>query len=189
MKIGVIIGSIRDERVTEAVAKYVHNVAGGRSGGFTYELVDIAEFDVPLLTSPVHPMVANKNYDDPNVQNWSDAIDELDGFVFVTPEYNHSIPGAFKNAFDSLAPEWMGKTVAFVSYGADGGIRAVEHWRSVVANFSMHAVRQQVALSLFTELGQDGLQLQERRAGELDVLVDQLVAATRALVLQDQPVA
>ncbi|MCM3555467.1 NAD(P)H-dependent oxidoreductase [Janibacter melonis] len=188
MKIGIIVGSVREGRAARTVAEWVQATADQREEA-TFEIVDLADFDLPMLTSPIIPGMANRQYDDERVVRFGQAIDQYDGFVFVTPEYNHSIPGAFKNAFDSLAPEWMGKTVAFVSYGADGGIRAVEHWRSVVANFSMHAVRQQVALSLFTELGQDGLQLQERRAGELDVLVDQLVAATRALVLQDQPVA
>ena len=59
------------------------------------------------------------------------------GFVSDTPEYNHGVPGAFKNAVDSLGPEWVGKAVGFVSYGADGGVRCVEHWRAIVASFQM----------------------------------------------------
>lgn len=174
MKIGVIIGSIRDERVTEAVAKYVHNVAGGRSGGFTYELVDIAEFDVPLLTSPVHPMVANKNYDDPNVQNWSDAIDELDGFVFVTPEYNHGVPGGFKNAVDSLGAEWVGKPVAFVGQGSVGGVRAIEQWRQIVSNFSMPVVRAELNFNLFIDWKDGEFTPAERHANEVHGMCEQL---------------
>src|SRR5699024_7662051 len=73
----------------------------------------LAEYNVPLLTSSVHPMMTNKNYDDPNVQAWSDKIDSLSAFVFVTPEYNHGVPGAFKNAVDVLGAEWVGKPVAF----------------------------------------------------------------------------
>ena len=186
VRIAIVVGSTRPNRNAADVADWVHEHASARTDA-RFELVDIADQHLPLLDEPLPPSLGQ--YKNEHTKAWSAKIASHDGFVFVTPEYNHSIPGAFKNAFDSLAPEWTGKTVAFVSYGADGGIRAVEHWRSVVANFSMHAVRQQVALSLFTELGQDGLQLEERRAGELDVLVDQLVAATRALVLQDQPVA
>lgn len=185
MKIGIIIGSIREGRAGQAVAEWVKASADQREG-VDFELVDLASFDLPLLTSATVPGMANRQYDDERVTRWSQAIDSYDGFVFVTPEYNHSIPGGFKNAFDSIAPEWMGKTVGFVSYGADNGVRAVEHWRAVVANFSMHDVRQQVSLSLFTELGQDGLTLEDRRQGELETLLDQLVDATRKFVLADQ---
>lgn len=174
MKIGIIIGSIRVERVTEAVAKYVHNVAERRSGGFTYELVDIAEFDVPLLTSPVHPMVADKNYDDPNVQNWSDAIDQFDGYVFVTPEYNHGVPGGFKNAVDSLGAEWVGKPVAFVGQGSVGGVRAIEQWRQIVANFSMPVVRAELNFNLFIDWKDGEFTPAERHENEVHGMCEQL---------------
>jgi NAD(P)H-dependent FMN reductase len=184
MKIGIIIGSIRDGRAGQAVAEWVKEAADQREG-LDAEIVDLAAFDVPLLTSATLPGMAERQYDDERVTRWSQAIDSYDGFVFVTPEYNHSIPGAFKNAFDSLGPEWQGKTVGFVSYGAENGVRAVEHWRTVVANFSMHGVRQQVSLSLFTEI-MGGFAPEERRAGELEVLLDQLVDATRRFVLADR---
>lgn len=185
MKIGIIIGSVREGRAASAVGPWVKQVAD-RHEGATFEVLELSDFDLPVLTSPTIPGMANRNYDDARVTRWSEAIDSYDGFIFVTPEYNHSIPGAFKNAFDSLAPEWMGKTVGFVSYGADSGVRAVEHWRTVVANFSMHAVRRQVSLSLFTEFGENGLQLEERREGELNTLIDQLTEATRKMVLVEQ---
>ena len=79
---------------------------------------------------------------------------------------------------DSLGSEWFGKTVGFVSYGADGGVRAVEQWRQIVANFQMLDVRAQVSLSLFTEFGADGFTPLERRAGELAGLLDQLITLT-----------
>lgn len=185
MKIGIIVGSVRQGRAASAVGQWVKEVAEQHDDA-TFELVELADFDLPLLTSPTVPGMANRAYDDERVTRWGQTIDSYDGFIFVTPEYNHSIPGAFKNAFDSLAPEWMGKTVGFVSYGADNGVRAVEHWRTIVANFSMHAVRQQVSLGLFTEFGENGLQLEERRAGELTTLVEQLTDATRKMVLVEQ---
>lgn len=139
------------------------------------------------MTSGTHPMMANKHYDSPAVQQWSDAIDACDGFVFVTPEYNHSVPGAFKNAVDSLGSEFVGKAIAFVGYGADGGVRATEDWRTIVANFSMHDVRAQLSLSRFAEFGPDAtFQPNERRAGELATLFDQLVAATKAALAARQ---
>ena len=166
MKIGIIIGSIREGRKAEAVARWVLEGAQAR-GDADYELIDLKAFDVPLLTSAAVPGAAKRQYDDERVTRWSQAIDACDGFVFVTPEYNHSVPGAFKNAFDSLGGEWIGKAVGFVSYGADGGVRAVEHWRTSVANFQMVGVRAQVALGLFTDFGDDGLAPLDRRPAEL----------------------
>lgn len=177
MKIGIIVGSIRDGRSGKAVGDWVAERAA-QHGDADFALLDLKEFDVPLLTSATVPAAANKQYDSPNVTRWSQAVDSCDGFVFVTPEYNHGVPGAFKNALDNLGSEWMNKTVGFVSYGADGGTRAVEQWRQIVANFSMLDVRAQVSLSLFTDFGADGFAPQERRAGELATVLDQLIALT-----------
>lgn len=179
MKIGIVLGSIREARLGEAVARWVAESATGRPEA-TYEIIDLKEFDVPLLTAAVPPGAANRQYDDERVTRWSRAIDSCDAYVFVTAEYNHSVPGAFKNAVDSLGPEWSGKPVGFVAYGADGGVRAVEAWRTVLANFSMVDVRAQVSLGLFTDFGETGLEPMERRAGELDALFGQLeTMATR----------
>lgn len=184
MKIGIILGSIREGRAGASVAEWVLEQAGSREGA-TYELIDLKTFDVPLLTSATVPGAANKQYDDERVRNWSTAIDNCDGFVFVTPEYNHGVPGALKNAFDSLGNEWADKPVAFVSYGAEGGVRAVEHWRQIVANFRMFGVRQQISLSLFTEFGPEGVRPAERRTEEIATLFDQLEEATRRFSLME----
>lgn len=181
MKIGIILGSIREGRAGESVAHWVVDQASSREGA-TYELVDLKSFDVPLLTSATVPGSANKQYSDERVTRWSQAIDSYDGFVFVTPEYNHGVPGGLKNAFDSLGNEWADKAVAFVSYGAEGGVRSVEHWRQIVANFHMFGVRQQISLSLFTEFGPDGAQPDERRIQEVATLFDQLESATRRIL-------
>lgn len=179
-KIGIVIGSVREGRTGEGVANWVHAAAAQRTDA-EFTLVDLKKFNVPILTSSTVPGAANKQYDEPAVTAWSTAIDALDGFVFVTPEYNHGVPGALKNAFDSLGSEWAEKTVGFVSYGADGGIRAVEQWRQIVANFHMVDIRSQVALGLFSDFGPDGFAPIERRAGELTTLLDNLVDATNRL--------
>jgi len=95
----------------------------------------------------------------------------------VSPEYNFGVPGVLKNAVDWLAPEWMNNCAAFVSYGSDGGIRSVEHWRTILANFNMHVVRTNVALSLFTDIAEGAVVAHERKAEQLQVLVEQLVAS------------
>ncbi|MCA1781672.1 MAG: NADPH-dependent FMN reductase [Dermatophilaceae bacterium] len=180
MKVGIIIGSIREGRKGESVGRWVHEVAGDR-GDASYELIDLKSFNVPLLTTNVQPGSANRVYDSSQVREWSAAVDACDAFIFVTPEYNHGVPGAFKNAYDSLAPEWVGKPVAFVSYGGAGGVRAVEHWRPVVANFQQFGVRAQVALSTNTEWTDGEFRPHERHLGELEALFDMLVAATKKL--------
>ena len=105
-KIGIILGSTRDDRAGQAIAQWVADLAQGRNvGDVEYELIDLKAFDVPVLTTSVIPMAANKNYDDEKVQAWSDAIDACDAYIFVTPEYNRSVPGAFNDAVDSLGAE------------------------------------------------------------------------------------
>lgn len=174
MKIGVVLGSIREGRFGSQVAQWVmENLP--ETDGVEVELLDLKDFDVPLLTSPNVPGAAGRTYESEAVTAWSQAVDGFDGFLFVTPEYNHSVPGAFKNAVDSLGPEWWGKAVGFISYGADGGIRAVEHWRTVAANLGMQDVRAQVPFYIFTERAEDGsFAPNERRADELAGVWEQL---------------
>ncbi|WP_293769731.1 NAD(P)H-dependent oxidoreductase [uncultured Corynebacterium sp.] len=177
-KIGIILGSIRKGRSGEAVANWVYDIAKARNAaGFECELLDLKSFNVPLLESEVVPGAANKQYDDANVQAWSDAIDSCDAFVFVTPEYNHSVPGAFKNAFDSLGSEWANKPVAFVSYGFAGGIRAVEAWRVAVANFSMKQLRNQVDINMITDYTDGAFTPAEFKAGMMDGVLGEVEAA------------
>lgn len=183
MKIGIIIGSIREGRKGEAVAAWVDEAAQQRSDdGATYEVIDLKSFDVPLLTSAAVPGSAKKQYDDENVTRWSQAIDACSAFIFVTPEYNHGVPGGLKNAYDSLGNEWLGKPVAFVSYGAEGGVRAVEHWRAVVANFQQVDVRAQVTLSTFTEWSDGRFSPAEHKSKDLTSLFDMLTEMTRRML-------
>ncbi|STC70025.1 NADPH-dependent FMN reductase [Corynebacterium pilosum] len=171
--IGIFVGSIREGRLGESVGQWVADAAAKRSGA-DYQVLDLKEFNVPLLDAAVVPGAANKQYDDENVTRWSQAVDECDGFIFVTPEYNHSVPGAMKNAFDSLGSEWAGKPVAFVGYGSVGAVRAVEHWRTIVANFQMVDVRNQIDLSMFTEFdGQGNVTPNDRRGEELENILNE----------------
>ena len=112
---------------------------------------------------------------------WSRAIAACDGFVFVTPEYNHGVPGALKNAFDSIFNEWWSKAVAFVSYGAALGFRVVEHWRTIVANTNMFDVKAQVAISTILHMQDGALVPSERHPAELRMLFDSLEAASAAM--------
>lgn len=179
MKIGIIIGSVREDRKGDDVGVWVHEQASKRE--VTYELIDLKEFDLPVLTSSTVPSGAKKQYDDERVTRWSQAIDACDGFVLVTPEYNHGVPGGLKNAFDCIYPEWTKKAIAFVSYGAASGFRVVESWRPIVANADMYDIRAQVALSLFTEFDGAKFTPADRHAEEAATMFESLEAATAAM--------
>lgn len=180
MKIGIIIGSTRNGRLGSSVGKWVYEEALAH-GGAEFEIVELDEFNLELLTDATVPGAANRQYADPKVVRWSEKIDELDGFIFVSPEYNHSVPAAMKNAFDSIFPEWGNKALGLVGYGADGGVRAVEHWRTIAANANLFAVRSQVSLGLFTDFAESGFAPLERREGELKGMLDSVVELSAKL--------
>ena len=148
IKIAVIIGSTRPGRNGEAVAKWVYEIAQKRTDA-EFELVDIKDFNLPLLDEPVPPIMSQ--YSKPHTKAWAAKIGSFDGYVFVTPEYNHGIPGALKNAIDFLFREWNDKAAGFVSYGGAGGARGVEQLRLVLAEVQMATVRNQVLLSMFND--------------------------------------
>lgn len=148
LKVAVIIGSTRPGRNGEAVGKWVYEVAKQRTDA-TYELIDLLEVNLPLLDEPNSP--AMQKYTKQHTKDWSARIAPFDAFVFVTAEYNHGVPAALKNALDFLYKEWNNKACGFVAYGNAGGARAVEHLRATVAELQMADVREQVALSLFTD--------------------------------------
>lgn len=177
MKIGIVLGSTRPGRLGTGVAEWVAKQAAERPSA-SYDLLDVADYDLDLLGEPVVPGAANRRYENPKTRRWGLAVDAYDGFVFVTPEYNHGVPAALKNAFDVLGPEWRHKAVAFVAYGADGGVRAVEHWRTITANLAMLDARNQLSLSLFGDFGDHGFLPSERREGELTALLDELETLT-----------
>jgi NAD(P)H-dependent FMN reductase len=148
LKIAIIIGSTRPGRVGEAVGRWVYDIARQRSDA-EFELVDIKRFNLPLLDEPVPP--SQGRYSQPHTKAWAAKIETFDAFVFVTPEYNHGISGALKNAIDFLYREWNNKAAGFVGYGSAGGTRAVESLRLVMAELQVADVRAQGALSLFTD--------------------------------------
>jgi NAD(P)H-dependent FMN reductase len=149
LKVAVILGSTRPGRNGEAVAQWVYETAKKRSNDAEFEYIDIKDFDLPLLDEPVPPSQGQYNKD--HTKTWSAKIQSFDAFIFVTPEYNHGIPGALKNAIDFLYLEWNNKAAGFVSYGSAGGVRSVEHLRLVMAELQIADVRAQVSLSLFTD--------------------------------------
>jgi NAD(P)H-dependent FMN reductase len=153
--IGIVAGSTRPGRFGIQPATWLYDLARQR-GDATYELVDLEEVGLPLLDEAVPPSM--HQYEHAHTRRWSARIDRLDGFVFVTAEYNHSIPGALKNAIDFLFQEWNYKPATFVSYGSGaGGSRAVEHLRDVMAEIKIYDLRPQLLLpSYYTRLDDTG---------------------------------
>lgn len=142
--IKVIVGSVRPNRFGIQPAQWIMDLAKSHPEA-TFSLVDLAEINLPLLDEPQPP--AAGNYAQEHTKEWSKIISEADGFIFVTPEYNHGVPASLKNAFDFLADEWRYKPVAFISYGAEaGGVRAVEHFRSSVAWLDMYDIKAFVTI-------------------------------------------
>ncbi len=111
----------------------------------------------------------------------AETVAGFDGYVFVTPEYNHSTTGALKNAIDYLYPEWCNKAAGFVGIGTHGGMRAVEHLRLVLGEVQVATVRAQVALSVFTDFDGADVTPSDRHRYELDMMLDQVVAWSGAL--------
>jgi NAD(P)H-dependent FMN reductase len=145
IRVGIIVGSTRPGRNAAAVARWVYDIASRRTDA-EYELVDILDFNLPLLDEPMPPM--RGQYQKQHTRDWAAKIASFDGFVFVTPEYNHGPSGALKNAIDFLFHEWTNKSAGFVGYGSAGGTRAVEQLRLVMGELQVADVRAQVALSL-----------------------------------------
>jgi NAD(P)H-dependent FMN reductase len=184
LKIAIIVGSTRPGRKADAVAGWVHRIAAGR-GDADYEVVDVAEFDLPLLDEPVPPSMGQYSKD--HTKRWSAKIAPFDGFVFVTPEYNHGTSGALKNAIDFLYAEWNDKAAGFVSYGSAGGTRAVESLRLVMGELQVADVRVQVILSLREDF-EEYTRFKPRAHHEKSVhqMLDQLLAWSGALASMRQ---
>ena len=148
VKIGIVVGSTRPGRHSRAVADWVLGQASGRSSA-SYEIVDLVDYSLPHFDEAMPPSFGQYEHDHTKAR--AETIGGYDGFIFVTPEYNHSTSGVLKNAIDFLYAEWNNKAAAFVAYGSLGGARAIEHLRGVCAELQIATVRQQLSFSLFTD--------------------------------------
>jgi NAD(P)H-dependent FMN reductase len=178
-KLAIIIGSTRPGRKAEAVARWVHQIAQKRSDA-QFEVVDIQTFNLPLLDEPVPPSMGQ--YSKPHTKAWAAKIASFDGYVFVTPEYNHGTSAALKNAIDFLYAEWNNKAAGFVGYGSAGGARAVEQLRLVMGEIQVADVRAQVMLSLFTDFENfTTFKPAPMHEKSVNTMLDQLIAWSGAL--------
>jgi NAD(P)H-dependent FMN reductase len=148
LRIAIIAGSTRPGRHARSVADWVLGQAAGRPG-VRYDIVDLVDHALPLYDEALPPSYGQ--YQNEHTKAWAATIARYDGFIFVSPEYNHSTSAVLKNALDYIYAEWQNKAAAFAAYGSLSGARAVEHLRLICAELQMATVRQQLAFSLFTD--------------------------------------
>jgi NAD(P)H-dependent FMN reductase len=179
-RIGIIIGSTRPGRHGEAIGHWVDAVAQQRQDA-DFDLIDLVDVGLPLLDEPLPPAMGEPPQHE-HTRRWAKTVDTYDGFVLVTPEYNHSPPAALKNALDFLFAEWNDKAVAFVGYGSAGGVRAVEHLRQIVGELKMADIRASVALQFGADFDTSfAFRPREFQEQSLHAMLDDLVAWSEAL--------
>ena len=141
-KIEVIIGSTRAGRFSERVAAWVVEYLSAH-GSFDVEAVDLRDYPLPFFDG-TPPALTQRDYPNQDVARLGSKLDEADGFVVLTPEYNHGYPAVLKNAMDHTFVEWRRKPITFVGWGNVGGARAIEQLRQVAVEFEMAPLRHAV---------------------------------------------
>ena len=191
IRLGIIVGSTRVHRLGRSVADWTLEATRRLAAqDVEIELVDLADFALPVLDEPAPAMTGAVAH--AHTKRWGAAIAAFDGFIVVTPEYNHGVPGSLKNAIDYLFHEWNDKAVGFVSYGAHGGVRAVEQLRQTAAEIKLADVRAQVVLSIYTDVDYTGFDVSdpttigsfapaERHLDDLAELLGEVTDWSRAL--------
>ncbi|MCM3764915.1 NADPH-dependent FMN reductase [Neobacillus niacini] len=173
LNIGIILGSTRQGRVSPQVAEWVKGIADQR-GDANYEIVDIADFKLPFL--------GTTDGSEPGIAAWNEKLANLDGFVFIVQEYNHSLSASLKNALDFAREAWYNKAAGIVSYGSTGGARAAEHLRGICAELKIADVRTHPTLSLFTDFeNMSVFTPQELHNANVNAMLEEVVAWSGAL--------
>ncbi|GEL78468.1 NADPH-dependent FMN reductase [Tenuibacillus multivorans] len=173
LNIGIILGSTREGRVSPQVGEWVKGIADER-GDANYEIVDIADYNLPFL--------GTTDGKEPGIAKWNEKLADLDGFVFVVQEYNHSISASLKNAIDFAREAWNNKAAGIVSYGSTGGARAAEHLRGIMGELMIADVRAHPTLSLFTDFEDFSVfKPAELHLDNVNAMLDQVIAWSGAL--------
>ncbi|SFE18041.1 NAD(P)H-dependent FMN reductase [Lentibacillus persicus] len=179
LNIGIILGSVREGRNAEAVTNWIHDFAVKR-GDASYEIVDLADYQLPLLGASVPE--AQKSEAEATINAWSEKMASFDGYIIVAPEYNHSVGGALKNALDYLKPEVADKAAGLVGYGSLGGTRAHENLRLIFGELQIADVQTAVTFSLMTDFENFSIfKPADYHADNANKMLDQLLAWSGAL--------
>jgi len=180
VKLTIVIASVRDGRAGETIAKWFLERAT-QHGTFDIELADLKELNLPILNEPDHPRL--KKYLHESTKRWSGIVGGSDAFVFVTPEYNYTLPPALVNALDTVYHEWTYKPVGFVSYGGlSGGMRSVQTAKLMVTGFKMMPMVEAVNIPFYTQLMENGVfKSNELHDKAVPVMLDELLRWSEAL--------
>jgi NAD(P)H-dependent FMN reductase len=180
VKIAVILGTTREGRFGEKPARWIFGELEKKSG-VKAEFLDLRDYPMPFFDQPVSPGWITEPYKNEAVARWTKKIAAQDGFIVVAPEYNRSVAGVMKNAFDWVYNEWNRKPIGFVGYGAIGGGRSIEHMRSIAIELQMAPVRTAVHLpvDLYMSMMKDEAPVDPARFAPVqqaaDTMIDQLV--------------
>lgn len=143
LKIKVILGSTRPQRMSEKVGKWMAEQVKKKSE-VEVEILDLREYPMPFLDEAIPPIALNRKYSNEIVQKWSAKIAEGDAFIVIAPEYNHGYPAVLKNAIDVLYSEWSKKPMGFVGYGSVAGARSIEQLRQVIVQLEMVSMQNSI---------------------------------------------
>lgn len=181
LKLQTIIASTRPGRIGPVIAKWFHQAAQ-EHGGFDAELVDLAEFNLPVFDEPVHP--ARQQYQHEHTKRWSASVKKADAFVFVLPEYNFGPPPSLVNALNFLVMEWNYAPAGFVGYGGlSGGLRSVQAVKPLVSTLRMIPVNEVVAMPMVMQHMNEQKEFQpsDMHKGAVKPMLDELGRLAEAL--------
>ena len=173
----VIESSTRAARFADTVARWLMPIVEARSD-LTAELADLREWTFPYYDRAKSASLTTSEDYEPEIRPWGELVGRADGYLIITPEYNHGYPAVLKSALDALYTEWVRKPVAFVSYGGwSGGVRAVEQLRLVAVELQMAPVRSSVVLQFAPRLfdAEGRIQKAEFYLGAATRLLDDLL--------------
>lgn len=168
LNIKVILGSIRKDRFGDKPAKWIVDMVK-KMEDVSVELLDLRNYQLPIFNEPISPSHVKGAYANKDANVWAKKIAAADGFIVVTPEYNHGYPASLKNNIDYIFKEWNKKPVAFVAYGSVGGARAVEQLRQVAVELQMAPIRNSVHINAPWYLVESDGSL---KVGALDLYLD-----------------
>lgn len=182
LKIQVIIGSTRPNRFSEKPAKWIFEELKKREG-VEAELIDLRDWPLPFFDEPVSPSMQQGKYTNELATKWAKKIGQADGYIIVTPEYNHGYPAVLKNALDYVYSEWNNKPVGFVSYGGvAGGTRSVQQIRQVIIELQMVPIRNGIHIPMYwSQLDEKGNLKTETLRENADNMLNQLIWWAKAL--------
>lgn len=184
LNIKIILGSIRENRFGDKPTQWINDIAKTMPE-ISVEILDLKDYQLPIFAENISPAYVKGEYSIKGVNIWAKKIAEADGFIIVTPEYNHGYSSALKNNIDYLYKEWNKKPVAFVAYGSAGGARAVEQLRQVAIELQMAPIRNAVHINapwnLVEPSGDLKIKALDEYADSAKNMLDQLIWWTKAL--------